>query len=110
MMDQFMGPPHGRRLSLLGKPSWTLTSLAYFVGKTNAAVFPVYNYRDKKTGKIIVEFYPSIQFEDRGEHQANLEHNSQKYNDVLEGFIRKHPEQWLWIHKRWKRELNYETK
>jgi KDO2-lipid IV(A) lauroyltransferase len=33
---------------------------------------------------------------------ANIRHNTQRLNDVIEGWVREDPSQWLWLHKRWK--------
>lgn len=39
---------------------------------------------------------------DEDEHAATLRHNTQRLNDIQEAWIRKHPDHWLWLHKRWK--------
>ncbi|MEI6079519.1 MAG: lysophospholipid acyltransferase family protein [bacterium] len=102
VLDQFMGPPIGERILFFGKPAWTISSLAWFVQKTGAAVVPVVNYR-KKDGTFDLVLYPEIDFEKVGSDDMNVKHNTQRYSDVVEGFVRKCPEQWIWVHRRWKR-------
>jgi KDO2-lipid IV(A) lauroyltransferase len=102
VLDQFMGPPIGERISFFGKPAWTIASLAWFVQKTGAVVVPVVNYR-KADGTFDLMLYPEIPFEKIGSDDANIKHNTQRYSDVIEKFVRKCPEQWIWVHRRWKR-------
>jgi KDO2-lipid IV(A) lauroyltransferase len=64
-------------------------------------VIPAQSYR-KKDGTHILEFYPPLEWIDAAKGREQLIQNTQYYNHVLEGMILKHPEQWLWMHKRWK--------
>jgi len=108
VLDQFMGPPIGERISFFGKPAWTIASLAWFVQKTGAVVIPVVNYR-KKDGTFDLILYPEVPFEKIGSDDANIKHNTQRYSDVIEKFVRTCPEQWIWVHRRWKRVKEDET-
>ena len=102
VLDQFMGPPVGEKILFFGKPAWSIVSLAWFVQKTCAAVVPVVNYR-RDDGTFDLILYPEIPFEKIGKDDLNIKHNTQRYSDVIEGFVRKCPEQWIWVHRRWKR-------
>ena len=102
VLDQFMGPPVGEKIKFFDKPAWTISSLAWFVQKTDALVVPVVNYR-KSDGSFDLIISPAIEFERVGNEIKNIRHNTQRYSDIIEGFIRKHPEQWIWLHRRWKR-------
>lgn len=101
VIDQFTGPPIGIETKFFGKKTGSAKGLALFHSWTKAPVIPVYNYRrkDHKIAVVIGEPIALEVFEDRDETVANM---TQKYNTVLEDIIRKHPDQWLWVHKRWK--------
>lgn len=102
VMDQFMGPPVGVRSTFFGKPAWTMASLAWFVSKTGAVVVPVFNVRNND-GSFTIKVAKEVEFKKTGSEDGDIKYNTQIYNDVVEGAIRSCPEQWLWIHRRWKR-------
>jgi KDO2-lipid IV(A) lauroyltransferase len=101
VLDQFMGPPVGIETQFFGHETGTALGLAIFAEKTKAPVLQVWNYRDDD-GRIhiVVEKPLSLNFEGpRDEvHQAL----TQKFTDEIERTIRLKPEQWFWVHKRWK--------
>jgi KDO2-lipid IV(A) lauroyltransferase len=37
-----------------------------------------------------------------GDEEADVRENTQRFTSVIEQYVRAHPEQWLWVHKRWK--------
>ena len=53
-------------------------------------------------GKYVLHFGPELQFVRSGDQEADILAATQQCNDVLEGWIRRYPDQWLWIHRRWK--------
>jgi Kdo2-lipid IVA lauroyltransferase/acyltransferase len=101
VLDQFMGPPLGVRTVFFGRETGTAMGLALFVQKTEAVVLPCYARR-QENGRYCVCFEPAIPFEDQGDKNKNLQHMTQKYTDKIEEIVRKYPEQWMWIHRRWK--------
>jgi Kdo2-lipid IVA lauroyltransferase/acyltransferase len=102
VLDQFMGPPVGRRIQFFGRPAWTIASLAWFVQKTGAAVVPVVNYRTSD-GHFDLYVSPEVEFQKIGTDEENIVHNTQRYSNIMEEFVKAKPEQWLWLHRRWKR-------
>jgi KDO2-lipid IV(A) lauroyltransferase len=101
VLDQFMGPPLGVKTTFFGQPTGTAVGLALFAEKTKAPVIPCYAYR-KKDGSYCVRFEEAIPFEYHGDRDESLQWMTQKYNDQLEKVARTYPEQWLWLHRRWK--------
>lgn len=102
VLDQFMGPPVGRRIKFFGRPAWTIASLAWFVQRTGASVVPVVNYR-AADGHFDLYISPEVEFQKIGTDEENIVHNTQRYSNIMEEFIKAKPEQWLWLHRRWKR-------
>jgi KDO2-lipid IV(A) lauroyltransferase len=100
IMDQYMGKPHGINARFFGHPAGTAAGLAAFALKTGQPVYPAYNYR--RNGKIVLTAGRPILIDLEGDREQNILKATQKFNDSLEEIIRKHPEQWLWVHKRWK--------
>jgi len=102
VLDQFMGPPVGRRIKFFGRPAWTIASLAWFVQRTGACVVPVVNYRSDD-GHFDLYISPEVEFQKIGTDEENIVHNTQRYSNIMEDFVKARPEQWLWLHRRWKR-------
>ena len=102
VLDQFMGPPIGRRIEFYGRPAWTIASLAWFVQRTGASVVPVVNYRSED-GHFDLYISPEVEFENIGTKEENIVYNTQRYSNIMEEFVKARPEQWLWLHRRWKR-------
>ncbi len=102
VMDQFMGPPNGVRVNFFSHPAWSMSSLAWFVAHTGASVVPVFNHRNSD-GTFTIKVLEEIKFARTGSDDGDIIYNTQIYNDVVEQAIREYPDQWLWIHRRWKR-------
>lgn len=101
VLDQFTGPPIGGRTKFFGKETGTALGLALMAERSGAPVVPAFTYR-LNDGRHVVEFAPVVPFEFKGDKDETLLHMTQVYTDVLERFVRLHPTQWMWLHKRWK--------
>ena len=102
VLDQFMGRPFGIPTTFFGRPTGTAYGLSLFASKTGAPVVPVYTYRDEKL-RTHLRFEPEIPFEENANRDLQNQIMTQKYNTVIENLIRRHPDQWMWVHRRWKR-------
>ncbi len=91
----------GIAVEFFGKKAGTYRSLASLSRNTGVPVIPAAGYR-LATGKHVLEFYEPIIWQDYGNTQESLYRNTLAYNQALERIILAHPEQWLWLHKRWK--------
>lgn len=103
VLDQYMGKPFGIATRFFGKRTGTAYGLALFVQKTKAPVLPTYTF-EGDDHKIHVVIEPPLDTEkcltdDKDQTLVNL---TQSFNDKLEEIVRKHPEQWMWVHRRWK--------
>lgn len=101
MIDQRRGPPEGIFVNFFGRPAATTPGLAYLVERTDASVIPFFNYRTD-FGEFVAKFEEPIPYKRIGGRSQNIYHNTQQYTEVVERMIREHPEQWFWIHRRWR--------
>ena len=100
LMDQNVDWYEGVFVDFMGHRACTSKGLALFALKTEAPVVPVFMIREKSG--LRAEFGPEIVTVKTGDRQKDIETNTQEYNRVIENFVRRYPEQWFWIHQRWK--------
>lgn len=91
----------GVAVEFFGKKAGTYRSLASLARHTGIPVIPAASYR-LDNGRHVLEFYEPIPWQDYGTTQESLYRNTLAYNQALERIILAHPEQWMWVHKRWK--------
>ncbi len=96
----------GIPVEFFGKKAGTYRSLASISRHTGIPVVPAAGYR-LENGRHVLKFYNPIHWEERPTTQESLYHNTKKYNEALEKIILEHPEQWMWLHKRWKLDKFY---
>jgi KDO2-lipid IV(A) lauroyltransferase len=99
-LDQFTGPPIGVRTTFFGKETGTAAGLAVMAERSGAPVLSVYAVRGAD-GRHLVNFVREMPV--RNSPEETVEKITQRFNDELESLVRLHPEQWMWIHRRWKR-------
>jgi KDO2-lipid IV(A) lauroyltransferase len=102
LADQNTMPEEGVFVDFFGKPACTTTGIARVALHTDAAVVPGYAYWDAGIGKYRLRFEPPVELAKTGDTEHDVFVNTQKFAKVIEGIIRKHPEQWVWVHARWK--------
>jgi KDO2-lipid IV(A) lauroyltransferase len=89
-------------VDFFGKSACTTTGIARVALHTDAAVVPGYAYWDDGIGKYRLRFEPAVELIRTGDTAHDIFVNTQKFAKVIEEIIRKHPEQWVWVHARWK--------
>ena len=102
LMDTNMTPPQGEFVKFFEISACTASGLARIALKTGAAVLPGFMLWEPAEKKYVLHFGPQVHFSETGDTEADVLGATQKCNDVLESWIRRYPEQWLWIHRRWK--------
>jgi KDO2-lipid IV(A) lauroyltransferase len=100
LMDQNTSLNEGIFVDFFGIPAATSTSVALFALRTNAPILPGY-LTPMQDGRYTIKFLPPIDVVRTGDMNRDLETNTRRLNEVLEGIIREQPESWLWGHKRW---------
>jgi KDO2-lipid IV(A) lauroyltransferase len=102
LADQNTLPAEGVFVDFFGKQACTTTGIARVASHTGAAVVPGYAYWDETIQKYRLRFEPPVELIETGDTERDVLENTQRFAKVIEEIIRKHPDQWVWIHKRWK--------
>jgi KDO2-lipid IV(A) lauroyltransferase len=102
LADQNTMPGEGVFVDFFGVPACTTTGIARVALHTDAAVVPGYAFWDEDLGKYRLRFEPAVELVRTGDTERDVLENTQRFAKVIEGIIRKYPEQWIWIHARWK--------
>ncbi len=89
-------------VNFFGVPASTTSGLARLALRTGAAVVPGFLRWDPPSRKYILGFAPVVELSRSGDEESNVIENTARFTKVIERFIRAHPDQWLWVHKRWK--------
>jgi len=102
LMDTNMTPPQGVFVDFFGIPACTASGLARIALRTDAAVVPGFTIWDRKSGKYRLRFDPALELIRTGDLEADIVANTQQFTKVIEHYVREYPDQWLWVHRRWK--------
>ncbi|MCE5245229.1 MAG: lysophospholipid acyltransferase family protein [Desulfobacteraceae bacterium] len=81
--------------------SCTNKALAVLSIRTGTPVVPVYNYREPD-GRYRIVIEPEVPIIRTGNTISDIEENTAAFNRIIERYVREHPEQWLWMHQKWK--------
>jgi len=99
--DQHAAGRDGIEVDFFGHPASTFRSLALIARATGAAVVPAATWREGD-GRHALRFEPALAPIECDDYDEEIRRNTQAYNAALERLILRHPEQWWWMHRRWK--------
>jgi len=102
LMDTNMTPPQGVFVDFFGIPACTASGLARIAMRTDAAVVPGFCVWDSVLRKYRLRFDPAMELIRTGSDDEDVLTNMALFTEKIEEFVRKYPEQWLWVHRRWK--------
>ncbi len=102
LMDTNMTPPQGVFVPFFGTQACTASGLARVALRSGAAVLPGFLLWEAAERRYALHFGPQLTLVRSGEPEADAIANTALFTRVLEGYIRRYPEQWLWVHRRWK--------
>lgn len=105
VLDQYTGPPVGFRVPVFGVPVGTSGAIATLARRTGAVVLPVVNYREKD-GTHVTDIRRPLDWIRDEVASRELGLNTARYAQETERDIYAHPEQWLWIHRRFKGDMS----
>jgi KDO2-lipid IV(A) lauroyltransferase len=89
-------------VDFFGIPASTTSGLARIALRTGAAVVPGFLRWDETLQKYRLRFEPAVALARTGDEQADVRENTARFTRVIEDYVRAYPDQWLWVHKRWK--------
>lgn len=100
MLDQNRPSTQGVFVDFFGRSASTTPGLAFMSAQTGAPVVPVFMRRTPE-GRHVLEARPQIEPPPDRKEETILAHTA-AYTKIIEDEIRRYPEQWLWLHRRWK--------
>ena len=101
VFDQHAGSKEGVVVDFFGHPAGTFKSPALIAMTSGAPVIPATSWREPD-GTHVLRFEDPIPLVDCENTGDAIRQNTRAFNAVLEGLLLRHPEQWIWMHKRWK--------
>jgi KDO2-lipid IV(A) lauroyltransferase len=102
LFDQNTTRDEGVFAEFFGIPAATTPAIATFALRTGAAVVPAFLLWDHALRKHRLTFAPPLELSVSGDNGRDIVENTRRFNKVLEDYVRQFPDQWLWIHRRWK--------
>ena len=101
MMDQNMAWQEGVFVDFFGRPACTTNGLALLALHTKAPVVPAYIVR-LESGKYRLVIKEEMNVIRTGDENKDVLVNTQNFTRVIEDIVREYPDQWFWMHQRWK--------
>jgi KDO2-lipid IV(A) lauroyltransferase len=96
LVDQNVSLDEGIFVDFFGTPACVSPTFAKLAARTGATVIPGFAVWSRRERRYVLKFYPPVEI--TGDEQAD----TQRIQTAVERAIREYPEQWLWIHRRWK--------
>jgi phosphopantetheine--protein transferase-like protein len=100
--DQYAGGADGIDVEFFGESAGTFRSLAVIALATGAPVLPAASWRED-AGTHVLKFEAPVPTVDVANVNDSIVRTTRAYNAALERLVLRHPEQWWWVHRRWKR-------
>ncbi|MBI3485292.1 MAG: lysophospholipid acyltransferase family protein [Acidobacteria bacterium] len=102
LIDQNTSLEEGVFVDFFGVPACTTSGLARIALRTEAAVVPGFLFWDEHMRKYRLRFEPAIELQRTGDEERDIRENTARFTRAVEDYVRRHPDQWLWVHKRWR--------
>ncbi|MGO8759147.1 MAG: lysophospholipid acyltransferase family protein [Terracidiphilus sp.] len=102
LMDTNMTPPQGVFVKFFGVDACTGTGVAHIARKTGAAVLPGFMFWEASERCYVLRFGEEIEIPHTSDAAADILEGTRRSTAEIETWIRRYPDQWLWIHRRWK--------
>ncbi|MGB9228895.1 MAG: lysophospholipid acyltransferase family protein [Terracidiphilus sp.] len=102
LMDTNMTPPQGEFVRFFGMMACTGTGPAHIARKTGAAVLPGFMFWEASENMYVLRFGPEVEIPHTDDVAADILKGTQRCTAEIETWIRRYPDQWLWINRRWK--------
>ncbi|MBI2815987.1 MAG: lysophospholipid acyltransferase family protein [Acidobacteria bacterium] len=102
LADQNTLPEEGVFVDFFGVPASTTAGIAKIALRTGAAVVPAFCLWHSQEKRFRIHFHEPLRLEQTGNTQQDVRAATQQMTSVIEEYVRQYPDQWLWIHRRWK--------
>jgi KDO2-lipid IV(A) lauroyltransferase len=99
--DQNEGGTTGARVDFFGREAGTIKAPALLSARLGCPVILALSWRDED-GRHRASFSQEIPLSEGRDLADTVERTTARYNALLEEFVRRHPTQWTWVHRRWK--------
>jgi Kdo2-lipid IVA lauroyltransferase/acyltransferase len=100
LVDQDTGND-GVFVPFFGKPAWTQSGVARIAYKTGAALVPAFVVRGAD-GRFELFVEKEIEFQKTEDAEKDVLEIVRRYTEVIETYVKAYPDQWMWMHERWK--------
>jgi KDO2-lipid IV(A) lauroyltransferase len=104
LIDQNCSWQEGVFVNFFGRPACTTNSLALLAFHTKAPVIPAFMVR-LEDGRYRMIFGEEVEIIDTDQREHDVLINTQNFTRIIEEMISKYPDQWLWVHQRWKTQI-----
>jgi KDO2-lipid IV(A) lauroyltransferase len=96
LIDQNASLDNGVFVDFFGVPACAGAGFARLAAHTGAAVIPGFALWSEQEQQFVLRFYPEVPI------TGDVQQDTSRLHSILEAVIREYPDQWLWIHRRWK--------
>lgn len=96
LIDQNTAPEEGVFIDFFGKKACAGAAFAKLAARTGAAVVLGFSFWEAAERRYVLRFFPEMEI------TGDVETDTQAIHAEMERLVRKYPDQWMWIHRRWK--------
>ncbi len=89
-------------VDFFGVKASTTFMLAKLALRTGADVLPVFAPWERERGRFVLKIDEPLIFDRSGDEEQDVQRLTQLFTNVVEKYVRRYPDQWLWIHRRWR--------
>lgn len=100
LADQDVRKLDGVFVDFFGRPAYTPTAPVLIAMKSGAPLVPARIVRQGRSHRIIVD--EPVPIRRTGDRAADILHNTDAWSRIIERYVREHPDQWVWMHRRWR--------
>ena len=100
LLDKVVNPQEGAVVDFLGRPAWTPIMPAIIAAKTGVPLVPIFIHREGD--RHVITISPEIDFSCVDTATMDSVAITQELTSHIENYIRTHPDEWMWMYKRWK--------
>ncbi len=102
LLDQNTGSKSGVYVEFFGQKAGTATGPIIFAMRTGAPILPIFTLRKDNSDSHTLVIEKHFYLEQKATDEETIQYNVQKLTNIIEGYIRKYPAEWGWMHRRWK--------